>query len=148
MKFYKIIFLIYLLPVIATASEIDGNIDNLLNFDINDSSTYPIKHILGVFGNKVISEYAIGVVKHKKYNLKFLNFYTFPRNVTKEPVMLNFTVEFYDSKGNKLGEAKRISVKKIEPTNPNISPASTYGSNVKEADFLKVKKYKIRFTEI
>jgi len=150
MKFHKTIFFLVLtlLPSILFAGEISGNIDTLLYIDRKNPATYPSKHILGTFGNKVITDYSISIASNRKGTHKFLNFHAFLNNITKKPVQLTFTVEFYDANGNLLGKAQRSkNMKPIAPTDPNFAPTAFHGSNVKESDFNLVKKYKIVFNE-
>lgn len=149
MKSFKIILFITLSinSSLSNAEEITGSITDLLYIDLIKPKTYPSKKILGSFGSKVVSEYSIGVATHKRSNAKFLNFYTFPNNVTNKMVVLRFTVEYYDSEGNKLGESKIDSTNPIPPTNPNLRPSTLYGSSVKESDFSRVKQYKITYIE-
>lgn len=132
---------------VLIAGEVNGNINKLLYIDMKNPNTYPKKHIIGKFGKKVVSEYSIGIATNRRGTFKFLNFYTYPNNITKNPVQLNFTVNFYDENGIKLGESDRKTKKPIEPTDPNLLPSSLYGSNVKEIDFDRIKTYKIIFTE-
>ena len=147
-------FHILLITLISTlfcstliAGEVSGDINKLFYIEKNNPSTYPRKHILGKFGEKIVSEYAIGIASNRKGTYKYLNFFTFPNNITNKPVQLNFTVDFYDLNGNKLGESNYKIQKPMKPTDPNLLPASSAGSNVKEKDFDKVKKYRIIFTE-
>ncbi len=149
MKFHILltILILTLCSNILNAGEVSGNINKLFYIEKNNPSTYPKKHILGKFGEKVVSEYAIGIASNRKGTYKFLNFFTFPNNITNKPVQLNYTVGFYDINGNKLGESNYKIQKPIKPTDPNLLPASSAGSNVKEEDFDKVKKYRIIFTE-
>ena len=149
MKFHILLIILIsaLFSSILIAGEVSGNINKLFYIERNNPSTYPKKHILGKFGQKVVSEYAIGIASNRRGTYNFLNFFTFPNNITTKPVLLNFTVSFYGINGNKLGESNNKIQKLIKPTNPNLLPASSYGSNVKEADFDKVKKYRIIFTE-
>ena len=150
MKFHKIIhFLILtLFPSILFAGEISGNIEKLLYIDMKNPASYPKKHILGNFGNKVITDYSIGIATNRRGTHKFLNFHIYPNNITKKSVQLTFTVEFYDKNGNLLGKAQRNKhMKPLAPTDPNFAPTALHGSNVKESDYNLVKKYKIVFNE-